>query len=136
MQRARTITLSFTVLSAVYLYAFPAATIPYLALVLGHVAAGFVLAALLIPALRQARTVSWMVVATGAALGIALTGTGGSRPFVPLLNAHILVSAFGVVLLLASAMRRPRLGFAALIVAVLALAGSAWGGERGSLARG
>src|SRR3989442_14485299 len=96
MQRARNIILSFTVLSAVYLYAFPSATIPYLALVLGHVAAGFVLAALLIPILIRVQSIgwtSWIAKAAGAALGIALTFTGGSRPFAPLFYAHNGVSA-------------------------------------------
>src|SRR2546428_14180523 len=104
MKRARTFPLGFTVLTAVYLYAFPSATIPYLALVLGHVAAGFVLAALLIPILIRVQSIgwtSWIVTAAGAALGIALTFTGGSRPFAPLLYAHIGVSALGVILLLA-----------------------------------
>src|SRR5262249_54253838 len=101
MQRARTITLGFTVLSAVYLYAFPSATIPYLALVLGHVAAGFILAGLLIPLLIRFVTISWIVTGIGAALGIALTFTGGSRPFAPVLYAHIVASALGVIILLA-----------------------------------
>ena len=106
MLRVRIITFIFTIVSAVYLYAFPSATIPYLALVLGHVAAGFVLAALLIPTLIRARSAGWIVTAAGAALGIVLTFTGGSRPFAPLLYAHIGVSAIGVITLLAARMRR------------------------------
>src|SRR5258706_12639216 len=105
MQRARTFTLGFTALTAVYLYAFPSATIPYLALVLAHVAAGFVLAALLIPTLIRARSAGWIVTAAGALLGILLTFTGGSRPFAPLLFAHIGVSALGGVILLVTRMR-------------------------------
>ncbi len=84
MPRARTVTFVFTALSAIYLYAFPSATIPYLALVLAHVAAGFVLAALLIPTLIRVRSAGWIVTAAGALLGILLTFTGGSRPFAPL----------------------------------------------------
>src|SRR5262245_28701543 len=123
MQRTRTITLGFTVLSAVYLYAFPSATIPYLALVLGHVAAGFVLAALLVPLLIRARSIGWFVIAAGTGLGIVLAFTGGSRPFAPLLYAHIGVSALGVIILLAAGMRRPALAFAALFASMLALGG-------------
>ncbi len=126
MSRTRSIVLVFTALSAVYLYAFPSATIPYLALVLGHVVAGFVLAALLIPALIRVRSAGWILVAAGAALGIVLTFTGASRPFAPLLYAHIGTSVLGVVILLSTGMRRPVVGFAALFAAVLALGGSAW----------
>src|SRR5207244_6092626 len=126
MQRTRTITLAFTVLSAIYLYAFPSANIPYLALVLGHVAAGFVVAALLIPTLVRSRSLGWIVTAIGAGLGVVLTFTGGSRPFAPLLYAHLGVSVLGVVLLLAAGRRRPIVVFAALVIAVLALGGSAW----------
>src|SRR5262245_61664083 len=104
MYRARNITLAFASISAVYLYAFPSATIPYLTLVLGHVAAGFVLAALVIPALIHSRSLGWIVIAAGAALGVVLTFTGGSRPFAPLLYAHIGISALGVIILLASRM--------------------------------
>src|SRR5436190_19965697 len=99
MPRARTVTFVFTALSAIYLYAFPSATIPYLSLILAHVAAGFVLAALLIPTLIRARSLGWIVTAAGAALGIGLTFTGGSRPFTSLLYTHIAISALGVVLL-------------------------------------
>src|SRR6266571_1745193 len=126
MPRARTVTFVFTALSAIYLYAFPAATIPYLALVLGHIAAGFVLAALLIPTLIRARSAGWIVTAAGALLGILLTFTGGSRPFAPLLYAHIVVSALGVVILLGTRMRRPALGFTGLFAAMLAVGGTAW----------
>src|SRR5262244_3369688 len=101
MSRTRSIVLVFTALSAVYLYAFPSATIPYLTLILGHVAAGFVLAAFLIPVLIRSRSIGWIVTAAGAGLGILLVFTGGSRPFAPLLYGHIGVSMLGIILLLA-----------------------------------
>ena len=126
MKRARTFTLGFTVLTAVYLYAFPSATIPYLALVLGHVAAGFVLAALLIPVLIRVPSIGWIVTAAGAGLGIALTFTGGSRPFAPLLYAHIGVSALGVLILLALQTQRPALRFTALVALAVGLGGAAY----------
>src|SRR5215471_4628202 len=119
MHRARAITLSFAALTAIYLYAFPSATIPYLAIVLGHVAAGFVLSVLLL--LSRPRSAGWIATAGGALLGIALTWTGASRPFAPLLYAHIGTSALGVIVLLSTGMRRPIVGFAALFAAVLAL---------------
>jgi Flp pilus assembly protein TadD len=124
MQRARTITFGFTASTAIYLYAFPAATIPYLAIVLGHVAAGFLLAVLLL--LTRPRSAGWIVTAVGALLGIALTCTGASRPFAPLLYAHIGVTALGLIILLAARTRRPALSFAVFFVAALAASGSAW----------
>ena len=126
MKQSRFIALIFTSLSALYLYAFPSATIPYLTLILGHVAAGFVLSALLIPALLRSRSAGWIVTAAGALIGIVLTFTGGSRPFAPLLYGHIGVSALGIVLLLAARMRRPVAAFAGLLLAVSVLGGSAW----------
>src|SRR5215468_11926634 len=124
MQRARAITLGFGALTALYLYAFPSATIPYLALILGHVAAGFVLAVLLL--LTRPRSAGWIVAAAGAVFGIALTWTGASRPFAGLLYTHIGVSAVAVVVLLAGRARRPALGFFVFFAAALALGGSAW----------
>jgi Flp pilus assembly protein TadD len=124
MQRARAITLGFGALTALYLYAFPSATIPYLGLILGHVAAGFVLAVLLL--LTRPRSAGWIVASAGAVLGIALTWTGASRPFAGLLYTHIGVSALAVVILLAGRVRRPALGFALFFAAALALGGSAW----------
>jgi len=106
----------------VYLYALPSATIPYLALVLFHVAAGFALAILLLLRLRDIRTAGWVFVAAGAALGITLTFTGGARPFAPWLYAHIFACAIGVVLL---AGRRPA-RVAIMAVAVIAISGAAW----------
>src|SRR2546426_10408275 len=100
MKRARTFTLGFTVLTAVYLYAFPSATIPYLALVLGHVGAGFVLSALLLPVLIRTRSIGWIVTTIGAAIGIVLTFTGAARPLAPVFYAHILLSTLVVVILL------------------------------------
>src|SRR5262245_15641208 len=124
MQRARAITLSFAALTAIYLYAFPSATIPYLAIVLGHVAAGFVLGVLLL--LSRPRSAGWIATAGGALLGIALTWTGASRPFAPVLYAHIGLTALGLVISLAARTRRPVLSFAVLFVAALAVSGSAW----------
>src|SRR5215510_16594875 len=117
MSRTRSIVLVFTALSAVYLYAFPSATIPYLALVLGHVVAGFVLAALLIPVLIRVLSPGWILTAAGAVLGIVLTFTGAPRPFAPLLYAHIGTSALGVIILLSAGMRHRIVGFVALFAA-------------------
>src|SRR5438552_13182665 len=114
MQRARTITFGFSALPPLYLYAFPSATIPYLTIVLTHVAAGFILAVLL--TVTRPRSAGWIVTAAGALLGIILTWTGGSRPFAALLYTHIGLSAVGLVILLAARTRRPVLGFAVFFV--------------------
>src|SRR5689334_21756829 len=117
LSKIRNFSLALLTLSGVYLYALPSATIPYLALVLFHIAAGFGLAILLLLRLRDIRTLGWVLIAAGAALGIILTFTGGARPFAPWLYAHIFVCAIGVVLL---AGRRPAraLVMAAVVIAI------------------
>jgi Flp pilus assembly protein TadD len=125
MQRARTITFGFAALTAVYLYAFPSATIPYLAIVLGHVVAGFVLAGLLIA--TRPRSAGWILTGAGALLGIVLTWTGASRPFAGLLYAHIGLTVLGLILLLAARAPRPVMSFAFLSLGALAVSVAAWG---------
>src|SRR5215831_8916360 len=125
MQRARTITFGLAALTAGYLYAFPSATIPYLAIVLGHIVAGFILAGLLIA--TRPRSAGWIVTAVGALLGIVLTWTGASRPFAGLLYAHIGITVLGLILLLAIRTRRPVLSFAVFSLAAFAVSAAAWG---------
>jgi Flp pilus assembly protein TadD len=138
--RIRTILLALLTLSAAYLYAFPSASIPYLGLVLAHVAGGFIFTALLAPVLLRFRgtppaaLLGWTVVAIGAVLGIVLTFTGATRPFALLLNSHIVVSALAVVLLVTEYAGRRRwlvgpgvIGrFAIFLIVVTLLGGSAW----------
>src|SRR5262249_46422338 len=71
--------LVFLAASAVYLYGFPAATLSYEALVLLHVLVGVVFSALLVLALAQRlkggpalAKLGWVLLATGAALGLIL----------------------------------------------------------------
>jgi Flp pilus assembly protein TadD len=135
--RLRNFGLGFLTLSGIYLYAFPSASIPYLGLVLLHIAGGFLFAAVLLLSVRKefwgqtpnspehfvpstqsspANSVSvpktaWAVTAVGAALGIGLAFTGGARPWIGLLYSHIVISVLGVVLVLvASARLAHRLG--------------------------
>jgi len=138
--RIRTILLTLLTLSAAYLYAFPSATIPYLGLVLAHVAGGFIFTALLLPVLLRFRStppaalLGWTVAAAGALSGIVLTFTGATRPFTSLLYSHIVISALAVVFLLGEyAGRRGflvgpgRVGrFAILLLVMSLLGGSAW----------
>ena len=55
MTRLRTLGLTLLTLTGIYLYAFPSATIPYLAIVLGHIAGGLVFALVLLLCLRRLR---------------------------------------------------------------------------------
>ena len=124
MERARTIILGFAVLTAVYLYSLPSATIPYLAIVLAHIAAGCVLTGLLIA--TRPRSAGWLVTSGGALLGIALIWTGAARSFAPLIYGHIGLCALGLIILLATRTGRPALSFAVYFAVALAVAGSAW----------
>ena len=124
MQRARTITFVFAVLTAVYLYAFPSATIPYLAIVLGACCRRICSCSSVArdaPSFGRLdrsgpRSSTWIV----------LTWTGASRPFANLLYCAYRRLGSGVIILLASRTRRPVFSFAVFTVTALALGGSAW----------
>ncbi|MGA7513704.1 MAG: tetratricopeptide repeat protein, partial [Candidatus Sulfotelmatobacter sp.] len=105
--------LLFLVISAAYLYAFPQPNIFYAVVVLLHALAGVVAAILLIPALirllRQGTFLAragWLLVATGAILGIILIKTGTPRAEWNWLYLHIVISLAGVALLVAEYMGR------------------------------
>ncbi len=105
--------LVFLVLSAAYLYTFPQANIFYAGVVLLHALAGVVAALLLIPALIRllrdgtflART-GWTLIATGAMFGLILIKTGTPRTEWKCLYLHILISLFGVGLVIADRLGR------------------------------
>jgi len=93
-------------LSAIYLYAFPAATIIYGGGVLFHVAAGILLAVLLIPILRTvfsgrglAEKFGWVLLAAGTIQGLVLIKIGTPNRFKAWLYLHIALCAAGVLLL-------------------------------------
>ncbi|MGA2376439.1 MAG: tetratricopeptide repeat protein [Candidatus Sulfotelmatobacter sp.] len=105
--------LSFLVISAAYLYAFPQPNIFYAVVVLLHALAGVITAILLIPALiRLLRNGSllaragWLLVAAGAVLGIILIKTGTAHTEWNRLYLHIVISLAGVALLIAETMGR------------------------------
>jgi Flp pilus assembly protein TadD len=93
--------------SAVYLYGFPAANIPYIAVVLFHLVAGIFLTILLLPFLVKllrtsamgAARVGWLLLTAGAVLGVILIFTGTPLPMKRLLYAHILTCVLGVTFL-------------------------------------
>lgn len=94
--------------SAVYLYAFPAPTIFYAAIVLLHTAIGVIVSFALIPVfLRRFRTWSiaeragWAIFAVGAIAGLILVYTGTPRSDWNLLYAHIALSAIACAVLAA-----------------------------------
>jgi tetratricopeptide (TPR) repeat protein len=100
--------LLFLAISAAYLYTFPQPNVFYAVVVLLHAVAG-VLATIILVArvsrlLRDASVmprVGWVLVLSGAAVGIVLIKTGTSRAEWDLLYTHILLSLGGVGFLLA-----------------------------------
>ncbi len=107
--RALSWLLALLVVSAVYLYTFPQPNILYAGVVLLHALGGVFAAILLIPAfLRLLRTgsivsrIGWLLFAAGAILGLILIKTGTPRSEWNRLYLHIVISAAGVGLLLAS----------------------------------
>src|SRR5208283_975702 len=105
MKKLALLSIAALTLSAIYLYAWPAANLFYAAVVLFHVGLGVVFCIgglrLLPYALRQPAIVKLaaLVLVIGAALGLALIYTGASRPYTKLLLSHGAVSAMAVTLL-------------------------------------
>ena len=129
--------------SAVYLYSFPSANIPYIFVVLFHVGAGIFLTALLLPflwKLLQTSTlgarIGWLLLAVGAVIGVVLIFTGTPLPMKKLLYAHIFACVLGVTFLAGSWLAsRGWLGAggvqhvlrsAALITVVAGISAGAW----------
>ena len=100
-----------------YLYALPGASLLFVAGVLLHIGTGAVaipwLARFLFTRFRQASITAktgWLLIVAGAALGGALTITGTTRPYQPLMMVHIGLSLAGLVIVAADASgpRRPK----------------------------
>jgi tetratricopeptide (TPR) repeat protein len=99
--------LPFLVVSAAYLYAFPQANIFFAVVVLLHTAAGILTSILLAPALLRImrngsypERIGWSLIAAGAVFGLILIKTGTARLEWKWLYLHILISLFGVALLI------------------------------------
>ncbi len=106
MIRWRSALLVFLTLSAIYLYAFPSATISYGAAVLFHAGSGILLAILLIPILRWvfrepslASRLAWLLLTAGIVLGLVLVKIGAAHRFRTWLFLHIALCAVGVLVL-------------------------------------
>src|SRR5258707_8527507 len=143
MERWRLRSLLALVASAIYLYAFPSATITYGTLVLFHVAVGILLSVLVLPLLFRLllvdaplARVGWVFLAVGAVLGIALIFVGALNRLKPWLYAHIALCVIGF-LFVATAWLASRgwLGttatqrvfrFAALVLATAVIAAGTW----------
>jgi tetratricopeptide (TPR) repeat protein len=143
MSQWRSRTVMALVASAVYLYGFPSANIPYIVVVLFHAAAGIILTALLLPFLVKLLLTStmgaragWSALSVGAVLGVILIFTGTSLPMKGLLYAHILACVLGVTFLAGSWMAEHGwlgagglqhfLQSAALVIAVAGISAGAW----------
>ena len=130
-------------LSAVYLYGYPSATIPYFVMDLLHVAIGIVLAILLLFfAGRLLRNESllvrlgWVLLAAGTILGIVLIKVGTPLRLKPWLYAHIALCVVGSLFLatswliskgwLGEGFVRRGFGFAVLALLTATVAAGAW----------
>ena len=105
MKKLTIFSIAALMLSAIYLYAWPAPNIFYAAVVLAHVGLGvlFCIGGLrLLPAvLKQPPIIklATLVLIIGAVLGLALIYTGASRPYTNLSLSHAAVSFLAVALL-------------------------------------
>jgi tetratricopeptide (TPR) repeat protein len=113
VQRGLSWLLAFLVISAAYLYTFPQANVFYAGVVLLHALAGVITSVVLIAALvhllRNGTLLSragWLLIASGAILGLILIKTGTPRADWKWLYAHILISLAGIGLLVAEKSRR------------------------------
>lgn len=130
--------LLFLAVSALYLYAFPAANIPYAGVVILHTGLGLIATILLIPALIRSfrnsglvTTLAWLIIFAGAVLGLVLIQTGTAHSEDRLLYSHIFVSMAGVALMLMLWLRGRSFGetlvrSVALLAIVVGLSYGAW----------
>jgi tetratricopeptide (TPR) repeat protein len=95
-------------LTAVYLFVFPAPTLPYIAAVLIHAAIGVLAVLLLVPKLptilsfkKLRDNIGWVFSSAGGILGIFLLYLGTSRSHWNWMYAHVAVSFAGIALLVA-----------------------------------
>ena len=143
MQRWRSLSVLVLAVTAVYLYAFPAANIPYAITVLLHTGVG-VLATLgilffLFRGLSQEPWLArfgWLFLLAGGALGIALVKIGTPHRLKAWLYIHIALCLIGVVFLASSwlasrgwlnaGILQQCFRFAALALLTLAISAGAW----------
>ncbi|HUN62093.1 MAG TPA: tetratricopeptide repeat protein [Candidatus Sulfotelmatobacter sp.] len=143
MKRWRSLSVLVLALTAIYLYAFPTATISYAVTVLLHVGVGVLLTLGLLVFLFRGLSqeewlarLGWVVLAPGAVLGVALIYLGTPHRLKGWLYAHIALCSVGAVLLAcarvkergwwgANALQRG-FRYAAVVAGAAAIAGGAW----------
>jgi len=143
MKRWRSLSVWILAATAVYLYAYPTATIVYASTVLLHAGIGVLLtlglAVYLIRGIWNESPLArfaWLLLAVGAVLGVALIYWGTPHRLKAWLYVHIAMGSLGAVLLLASWMAgrgwlgqgvgQRALRFAALLLVAGGVAGGAW----------
>jgi tetratricopeptide (TPR) repeat protein len=143
MKRWRFLSVSVLAVTAVYLFAYPTATVFYAGVVLLHTGLGVLVAAGLAVYLlrgvwkeRWMARLGWLLMAVGAGLGIALIRLGTPHRLKAWLYAHIALCSMGVVLLVAAWMAergwmgagvgQRMLRFAALVLVTLGVGTGAW----------
>ncbi len=143
MKRWRSLSVLLLTLTAIYLFAFPTATIVYAVMVLLHTGLGVLLALGLVVYLFRGigkdtwlARIGWVLMAAGAVLGIALIYLGTPHRLKGWLYAHIVTCMLGVVLLATAWMKergwlgatsvQRALGFTGILLATVAIAWGAW----------
>ena len=143
MKRWRSLSVLVLAVTAVYLYALPAATLTYAAAVLAHTGIGVLLTLGLVVFLFRGigkesvlAQFGWGLMAAGAALGVALIYLGTPHRMKAWLYAHIAICTFGAVLLATAWMRergwlgagflQGALRFAGLLLVIVGIAAGAW----------
>jgi cytochrome c-type biogenesis protein CcmH/NrfG len=143
MKRWRSLSVLVLALTAVYLYAFPTATISYAVTVLLHTGVGVLLTLGLVVFLFRGlwqegwlARIGWVLLAPGAVLGVGLIYLGTPHRFKAWLYIHIALCSVGAVLLacawlnergwLGANSPQQVLRFAAIVVGATAIAGGSW----------
>jgi hypothetical protein len=143
MKRWRSTSVLILALTAVYLYAFPTATIPYALIVLLHAGVGVLvtvgLVLLLFRGIAQEQwlaRIGWLLMLAGAGLGVALIYLGTPHRLKAWLYTHIALCSVGFVLLVFVWMKergwlgigslQPGLAFGAVLLAAVGIAAGAW----------
>ena len=143
MDRWRTRSVLVLAASAVYLYGFPSATIPYGVVVLFHAAVGMLLTVLLLPfPIKLLRTgdaiarLGWLLLTTGAVLGVALIYVGTPNRLKGWLFAHIGLCVIGSLFVatswlasrgwLGTSATQRMLRFAGLVLLTAGIAAGTW----------
>ena len=143
MKRWRSLSVFALVVTAVYLYGFPTATLTYAGAVLLHTGVGVFLTLGLLVYLfrgiakeRIATRFGWVLLLAGAVLGVALIDLGTPHRLKAWLYAHIALCVAGALLLAASWMNergwlgtsvlQRGLGFVALVLVTGGIAAGDW----------